>query len=146
MAELIEGVDYHLFYLDFVNRANPALAVLNDDGTADVYLNTLYDEERLREELEHELRHLRDQHFHVSISVERAERQADGEPVDLIGAAKERGRILRFQSEAAFANYIKTLAAQRGVDLARCGVEVVPVQGEAPKKRQGRSHGVKQGN
>ena len=143
MAELIEGVDYHLYYLDFANRANPALCVLNDDGTADIYLNTLYDRERLAQELEHELRHLKDQHFHVeSISIQRAERQADGESVDLISAAKRRGNIVHFRNEAELAGYMKTLAQQREVSLHGIGApEWVCVPENAEKRPGGRRKG-----
>ena len=143
MVELIEGVDYHLFYLDFANRANPALTVLNDDGTADIYLNTLYCRERLARELEHELRHLKDQHFHTEgVSIERAERQADGESVDLITAAKGRGNIVEFHSQAALAGYIKTLAQQRQIDLQSVGApEWVQVPASGKKRTAGRRKG-----
>ena len=143
MAALIEGVDYHLFYLDFANRANPALTVLNDDGTADIYLNTLFSRERLARELEHELRHLKDQHFHTEgISIQRAERQADGESVDLISAARERGNIVEFHSQAALAGYIKTLAQQRQIDLHSVGSpEWVQVPASGEKRPQRRRKG-----
>ena len=143
MAELIEGVDYHLYYLDFANRANPALTVLNDDGTADIYLNTLFSRERLAQELEHELRHLKDQHFYAEgVSIERAERQADGESVDLITAARERGNIVEFHSQAALAGHIKTLAQQRQIDLQSVGVpEWVQVPASGKKRTAGRRKG-----
>ena len=141
MAELIEGVDYHLYYLDFANRANPALSVLNDDGTADVYLNTLYDRERLRQELEHELRHLREQHFHVDISLDRAERQADGEPACIIGHTAP-DRIPHFYSEAHFAHWCKTLAEQRDVDLSGCRAADMVTWEKTQGKREKRSRGV----
>lgn len=143
MAELIEGVDYHLFYIEFANRANPALTVLNADGTADIYLNTLYCRERLARELEHELRHLRDQHFHAEgVSIERAERQADGEPVDLITAARERGDIVCFKSQAGLAAYIKTLAQQREIALESVGApEWVRVPASGKKRAQRRRRG-----
>lgn len=146
MAELIEGVDYHLFYLDFANRANPALTVLNDDGTADIYLNTLFPPERLARELEHELRHLKDQHFHAErISIELAERQANGEQLDLIGAARARGNILCFHSPGAFAAYVQRLAEQRGVDLRRLRPQDQIIEPEIPGSAQKRSERVKPG-
>ena len=141
MAELIEGVDYHLYYVEFANRANPALSVLNDDGTADIYLNTLYDEERLRQELEHELRHLKDQHFHVDLSVERAERQAEGEPVCIIGHTAP-DSIPHFFSEQHFAHWVKTLAEQRGTDLTRFRAQDMVTWEKIPDEKKKRSDGV----
>lgn len=127
MAEMVEGVDYRLYYVEFPNRANPALSVLCDDGTADIYLNTLYDEERLRLELQHELRHLKDEHFHVEgVSIERAERQADGEPLVPFDAATARGRIVHYHSEASFAHWARTVLAQRGLNWGDSRLQFKP--------------------
>ena len=117
--------------------------MLNDDGTADIYLNTLFSRERLAQELEHELRHLKGQHFHTEgISIERAERQADGESVDLITAARERWNIVEFHSQAALAGYIKTLAQQRQIDLQSVGApEWVKVPASGKKRTAGRRKG-----
>ena len=135
--ELIEGVDYRLYYVAFPNRANPALSVLCDDGTADIYLNTLYDEERLREELAHELRHLRGQHFFVEIPVERAERQADGEPVVPFDAATARGEIVHFQSLDSFAHWARVLLAQREIAPDDARLQFRPTIPGRGKKRSG---------
>ena len=105
MDKLIEGVDYFCHFVKFANRANPALTVVNPDGTYDVYFNTLYETERLREELPHELRHILERHFDVDISVERAERQADGEPLCIIGHTAP-DRIPHFFSEDHFAKLL----------------------------------------
>lgn len=140
MAELIEGVDYFVHFVRFANRANPALTVENPDGTHDIYFNTRYDMARLRAELPHELRHILDNHFHMEeLPIDRIERQADGEPLDLIGAAKERGDILHFASEAALARYIKALAKQRGVDLSGLRLQDQITWGKVPEKRKERS-------
>ena len=44
---VIEGADYFVYRIPFANRANPAMTVVNDDGTFDIYLNTLFDDARL---------------------------------------------------------------------------------------------------
>lgn len=135
--KLVEGVDYRLYYVKFPNRANPALSVLCDDGTADIYLNTRYDEERLREELAHELRHLQSQHFFVDIPVERAERQADGEPVVPFDAVTARGEIVHFQSLAAFAHWARVLLAQREIAPDDARLQFKPTIPRRGKKRSG---------
>lgn len=143
MDKLIEGVDYFCHFVKFANRANPALTVVNPDGTYDIYFNTLYETERLREELPHELRHIQERHFDVDISVERAERQADGEPLCIIGHTAP-DRIPHFFSEDHFAHWVKTLAAQRGVDLAseRLQAREEPGWEKTRGKRKQRTDGV----
>ena len=118
MDRLIEGQDYFCHFVKFANRANPALTVENPDGTHDIYFNLLYDMDQLRRELPHELRHILDRHFEIEIPVELAEFQAESGQLDIIGAAKKRGRIVCFKSPKAFANYVQVLASQRGFKLS----------------------------
>ncbi len=115
--ELIENVDYFLHYVQFPNRANPSMVFPNDDGTFDIYLNTLFDKDFLRRKLEHELEHLYDEHFYVDLPIETIERQADGESVLAAVVSPPPGKIAHFPSEAAFAHWVKTVAAQTGTDL-----------------------------
>ena len=118
---MIEGVDYFVHRVRFPNWANPAMTFPNDDGTYDIYLNTRYDDARLAEELEHELRHIKDEHFYVDIPVERAEAQADGAPINSAFHHAE-GEIPHFFSEQSFAHYVKTVAEQQHVDLRKCDI------------------------
>ena len=77
--ELIEGQDYHLHWVRFPNRANPAMLWQNPDGTYDVYINTLYwaEEDRMKAGFNHELRHILLQHFEITgLTMEEIERQA----------------------------------------------------------------------
>lgn len=72
--------DYYIRRLRFPNRSVKAATFPNDDGTFDIYLNTLYPEGELRGALEHELRHIELGHFYSDKSIRRKEREADGLP------------------------------------------------------------------
>ena len=76
---LIEGVDYFLRFVRFPNRANRGAVFPNDDGTYDVYINTLYhpDREWVRRVLRHEIMHIICGHFEVlDQPIEEIEREA----------------------------------------------------------------------
>lgn len=138
MDRLIEGQDYFCHFVKFANRANPAMTIENPDGTHDIYFNLLYDMEQLRAELPHELRHILDRHFEIEIPVELAEAQAESGRLDIICAAKERGRIVCFKSPQAFARYISALAEQRRVELSMLSLQdqIQSVQVSAKKKKR----------
>lgn len=70
--------DYYIRRLEFPNRSAKAATFPNDDGTFDIYLNTLYPEGELRAALEHELRHIELGHFYSDKSILQKEREADG--------------------------------------------------------------------
>ena len=55
------------------------VTVPNDDGTFDIYINSLLSEERQREKLAHELEHIRKDHFYNDIkTVREVEAEAKG--------------------------------------------------------------------
>lgn len=141
--KLIEGLDYFCHFVKFANRANPALTVVNPDGTHDIYFNLLYEMEQLRAELPHELRHILDRHFEIEIPVELAEAQAESGRLDIISAAKERGRIVCFKSQKVFANYIRALAAQHNVDLRKLSLQDQIESVQVPAKKKKRAQRVK---
>lgn len=75
-------IDYNVYQIKFPNRANKAMVFPNDDGTFDIYLNTLYPDDDLKEALRHELRHLESDHFYKEIlNITEIEAEADGKPV-----------------------------------------------------------------
>ena len=74
---LVENCDYFLHFVRFANKANPALAVENSDGTVDIYLNTLYDIFSLRSAFPHEIIHIAEDHFYLDLPINTIERQAD---------------------------------------------------------------------
>ena len=72
------GVDYFIFFEDFPHMGVPGVIASNSDGTANIYINTLYCEERQRETIKHELRHMVNNHFYCDwMTVEEKEQEAD---------------------------------------------------------------------
>lgn len=108
--------DYNVYELDFPNRSTAAMVFVNDDGSFDVYLNTLLPEERRRRALEHELRHIEKEHFYAELPLELAERQADGESVNIV-LHTPAGELPHFYSESSFAHWLKNVCVQSHVDL-----------------------------
>ena len=47
----------------------------NDDGTFDIYINSRLSPARQQETLEHELRHIRHEHFYLDMEVSRTSRR-----------------------------------------------------------------------
>ena len=93
------------------------VTVPNDDGSFDVYINARLSPARQQETLEHELRHIRHEHFYLDMPVARMERQANGEALDAV-LRPPSGMIPCFDSEDALAGFLNTLCAQLGLDLS----------------------------
>lgn len=73
-----QGVDYFLFFMDFPHMGVPGVIASNSDGTANIYINTLYCEKIQRKAIKHELRHLVKNHFYIDwMSIEEKELDAD---------------------------------------------------------------------
>ena len=89
----------------------------NDDGSFDIYINARLSPARRQETLEHELRHIRREHFYLDMPVERMERQADGEALNVV-LHPPAGMIPCFDSEAALARWLGSLCAQLGLDFS----------------------------
>ena len=88
----------------------------NDDGSFDIYINSRLSPAMQQETLEHELRHIRHDHFYLSVPVSRMERQADGEALNVVLHPPE-GMIPCFHSEEALGSWLAALCAQLGLDL-----------------------------
>lgn len=58
------GIDYFFFFEDFPHMGVPGGIGPNSDGTANIYINTLYCHERQVQAIKHELRHLAKNHFY----------------------------------------------------------------------------------
>lgn len=69
--------DYFLRYVDFPPGVE-GVTVPNSDGTFDIYINARLGETRRQECLEHELRHIRRDHFYSGGDVETLEAEAGG--------------------------------------------------------------------
>ena len=55
--------DYFVRRVAFPNMSAKACVLPNDDGSFDIYLNTLWPEAVQQDALEHELRHINKDHF-----------------------------------------------------------------------------------
>ena len=64
--------------------------------------------------LEHELRHLKQEHFYLDLPLSRMERQADGEPLNVV-LHPPQGKVPCFYSESALAHWLRTVAAQQHI-------------------------------
>ena len=74
------------YYVRLVSlpRAVEGVSVPNDDGSFDIYINSRLSPQQREETLEHELRHLKQEHFYLDLPLSRMERQADGEPLNVV--------------------------------------------------------------
>ena len=82
--------DYYIRRLDFPNRSVKAATFPNDDGSFDIYLNTLYPEPVQEAALHHELEHIRLGHFYSEKPIREKENEADG----VFAAADARERAI----------------------------------------------------
>lgn len=83
----------------------------NDDGSFDIYINSRLSPQRRQKVLEHELRHIQNDHFYLDMPVSTMEKQADGQCVDLV-LHPPCGKLALFSSPQALADWFKSLAAQ----------------------------------
>lgn len=95
--------DIHVRCLDFPNRSVKAATFPNDDGSFDVYVNTLYPEAVQRRALEHELEHIRRGHFYSDAPIAQKEAEADGRPLPPEEACRT---VPVFDSPAAMAAWL----------------------------------------
>lgn len=108
-------IDYFVRLVELPRRVE-GVTVPNNDGSFSVYINSLLPEPQRRKVLEHELEHIKKEHFYVDIPVSRMEKQAEGEHINLALHPPE-GKIARFFSPEALAEYIKALARQSGAGI-----------------------------
>lgn len=55
------------------------VTIPNDDGTFDIYINSLLSEDRKQNRLQHEIKHIQKDHFYKEKSVALCEMEANGE-------------------------------------------------------------------
>ncbi len=116
-----EGIDYWVRFVEFPNMASESVVASHGDGTFTIYINTLFCEERQRDRLSHELRHLEENHFYRDeLTIAQIERQADGipepaaEPPRLPNVFQEKppDTIPFFASLEAFGRYMFAMREQ----------------------------------
>jgi len=109
-------IDYYV-RLVALPRTVEGVSIPNDDSSFDIYLNSRLSPQRQQEVLEHELNHLRREHFYLDLPISLMERQADGEHVNVVLHPPE-GFLPCFGSEQAMAHWLEALCAQRRLDLS----------------------------
>lgn len=72
-------IECHIRYVRYPNRASAGTVCPCDDDTFDIYVNTLFSESDQKEWLEHEIRHLEDDHFYTDKPIGQIEAEARGE-------------------------------------------------------------------
>ena len=97
-------------------RSVEGVSIPNDDGTFDIYINSLLPDELRERALEHELRHLKAEHFYLDMPIARMERQAEGEELNAV-LHPPAGHVPCFKSEEALALWLKSLCRQTGLKL-----------------------------
>ncbi len=107
--------DYYVRLVE-LPRTVEGVTVPNNDGSFDIYINSLLPPQRRQEVLEHELGHIRGEHFYLDMPISLMERQADGEHVNVVLHPPE-GFIPCFGSEAALSRWLQNLCAQQHLDL-----------------------------
>lgn len=121
-----EGIDYWVRRVAFPNMASESVVVSHGDGTYTIYINTLFCEERQEERLEHEIRHLEEEHFYRDdLSIQQIEHHADGKPIekeltrlpDVFHSAPP-GTVPLFSSLTAFRDYMFAMRDQYQRDRA----------------------------
>lgn len=95
--------DYFLRIVRLPRRVE-GVTVVNNDGTFSIYLNELLSEEERRETLDHELRHIRLEHFYNEIPLLNAENAADKDPIT-IDEALAAGYLLSFPDLESLKRY-----------------------------------------
>ena len=93
-------------------RAVEGVTIPNDDGTFDIYINSSLSQTKQDAALQHELRHLKAEHFYREMPIERMERQAEGESISPVFSPDE-GEVPCFRSEQAMANWLNSLCRDR---------------------------------
>ena len=70
-------IDYYVRLIALPVRVE-GVTVPNSDGSFSIYINSVLSEQKRSAVLEHELRHIRVEHFYLDMPVENMERQACG--------------------------------------------------------------------
>ena len=74
--------DYFVRLVELPRTVN-GVTLPNDDGTFDIYLNSLLTEDEQKTALEHEIEHIRQDHFYNDVKpLRQIEAEADKKPVE----------------------------------------------------------------
>ena len=103
--------DYFVRYVELPVKIE-GVTIPNDDGSFDIYINGLFGKDKQEDILEHELCHIRENHFYNDVlSIREVERQANGKGLLNVFDHQE-GVIPVFQSIDTFRDYIFYMSKQ----------------------------------
>ena len=108
-------IDYFVRQVPLPRKVE-GVTIPNNDGSFDIYINSLLPPDRYEQVLEHELRHLRSEHFYLEMPISHMERQADGEELNVV-LHPPAGQIPCFHSQEHLASWLNTLFKQYRLDL-----------------------------
>lgn len=108
-------IDYYLRQVPLPINVE-GVTVPNDDGSFDIYINSRLSPAKQQHTLEHELMHLKREHFYLPLSIDSMERQADGEAVNVV-LHPPAGKIPCFRSETALAAWLRCVCIQQGLSI-----------------------------
>ena len=99
-----EGIDYFLSFEDFPHMGVPGAIASNGDGTATIYINTLYCKARQNETLRHELRHFVRGHFNSDCTMTLTEKEIDANNIDDVS--------YQFAPDFSWVEYIEAMSPE----------------------------------
>lgn len=108
-------IDYFVRHVPLPRKVE-GVSVPNDDGTFDIYINSNLPPERFDAVLAHELRHLEAEHFYLDMPISAMERQAEGEPVNVV-LHPPAGKLPCFHSPAHLARWLEGIFQQHKLPL-----------------------------
>ena len=117
--------DYCVRSVEFPSKVE-GVTIPNDDGTFDIYINSIFCENRKQEILGHELRHIQENHFYNDIlPISKIEEEANGmkQKIDVLSNVFEHpdGVIPIFNSLEAFRDYMFAMREQAQKEKAAGG-------------------------
>lgn len=108
-------IDYYVRHVA-LPRSVEGVSIPNDDGSFDIYINSLLPPQRRLDVLEHELRHLKSEHFYLDMPISLMERQADGENINVV-LHPPAGQIACFNSEEALSRWLDSIFKQNRIRI-----------------------------
>ena len=108
-------IDYYVRNVPLPRKVE-GVSIPNDDGSFDIYINSLLPSEMRDRVLQHELRHLKAEHFYLDMPISTMERQAEGEAINVVLHPPE-GMLPCIESESSLASWFSELCTQYHLDL-----------------------------
>jgi hypothetical protein len=88
-------------------RTVDGVVVPNDDGTFDIYLNARQTRELQQKWLQHEINHIREDHFYRALSIVSIEQEAEGAKVVPENDEQQDDKVTEFNNLEHLLNYYR---------------------------------------